>query len=169
MATVGQEDQSTGETPCIQTGRLERNNNREEVRFPSINPTRPFSSEMYQKLENPLNHFLKEIPAVDGNDASILCDFLLKALNISTISQVSEPKIYELLSPYCRGEVLACLNQAPTTRENFDLFNDRVLRHFISERHLTQLRVQNCERVQRFGEPLAVYVQSVRRSFSSAY
>jgi hypothetical protein len=64
-----------------------------------------FTSGVYQKLGNTLNHLLKECPFVDGIDASCLCDFFLKTLYIFKISQIAEPTVYELLYPYCRGEI----------------------------------------------------------------
>ena len=67
---------------------------------------------------------------VDGNDAHVLCGFLLKVINIRKVGQISEPTIYELLYPYCRGELLTCLNQALEEREQFDHFHAHLLHHF---------------------------------------
>jgi hypothetical protein len=162
MAMAGQAEQSTREMSRTPVGDVERNSHREEVRSPSVISSLPFSSDIYQAIENPLNYLLKQVQIVDGNDADCLCVFFLKALNIINIAQISVPRIYEILLPHCRGELLGCLHQALTTCEVFDLFHARVLRRFISDRYLTQLRLLNYERVQRDGEPLAVYVQSVR-------
>jgi hypothetical protein len=93
----------------------------EQVRSLSPNLTSSFTSPMYHKLANPFNHLLKHLPVVDGNDACQLCNFLLRALNILKISSITEPGIYGVLYPYCRGEMLAFLIKALTARENFDV------------------------------------------------
>jgi hypothetical protein len=121
-----------------------------------------FTSNLYQKLPHPLSHLLKELPQVDGSDVTKLCDFLLKAIRVGQVGQIKEPTIYEVLYPYCKGEVLSSLWQALTTAEKFDVFHMRVLNSCIPARQLLQLRAKNYERVQAQGESLAMYSQSVR-------
>jgi len=87
----------------------------------------------------------------------VLCGFLLKVINICKVGQISE-----LLYPYCRGELLTCLNQALEEREQFDHFHARLLHHFIPARQLSILRMEKYERVQGEQESLAMYVQAVR-------
>jgi hypothetical protein len=105
---------------------------------------------------------LKEMPQVDGSNVKILCEFLLKAIRLSQVGQFKEPTIYELLYPHCRGEVLILLRQALTEGEKFDSFHARLLKHFIPQRQLLQLRTEQYERVQAEGESLAMYCQSVK-------
>jgi hypothetical protein len=109
---------------------------------------------------------LKNIPSVDGNEVESLCEFLLQALNIRRIAHVAVPMIYEILIPYCRGELLVALQHALSIRENFDLFHERVLRQIISASSLYHLRGRKYEREQRLHEPLVAYVQSIREAAS---
>jgi hypothetical protein len=163
MANVRPAELVTGETSRRPSG-VADNSRGDEVRSTPVISNPPFSSELYQKLENPLKHLLKNLPIVDGNEVEQLCDFLLQALNIRRVAQVAVPMIYEILLPYCRGELLVALQHAMCIRENFDLFHERVLRQFISARSLYQLRGRKYERVQRLHEPLSAYVQSIREA-----
>jgi hypothetical protein len=74
---------------------------------------------------------------------------------------MTEPTIYEIMYPYCRGELLALVTNAITTMESFGSFHARLLRQFIPSRQISQLRTEKYERVQAEGESLATYVQSV--------
>jgi hypothetical protein len=66
-----------------------------------------FTPHLYHRLTHPLNHILKELPVVDGTDVNLLCDFLLKVLKIRQVGQFPDQTIYEVMYPYCRGELLA--------------------------------------------------------------
>jgi hypothetical protein len=60
MATVGQ-DNSTGESSRMQAGKSEVSSNTEEVRSHYFKPTLSFTSGVYQKLANHVNHLLKKM------------------------------------------------------------------------------------------------------------
>jgi hypothetical protein len=81
---------------------------------------------------------------------------------MSQVGHMVAPTIYEIVYPHRRGEVLGLLTQALTASENFDVFHERLLRQFIPVRQLSQLRVERYERLQAEGEPLAMYIQSIR-------
>jgi hypothetical protein len=79
-----------------------------------------FTPHFYHRLSHPLSHLLKEHPVVNGTDVSLLCDFLLKVLKIRQVGQMTEPTIYEIMYPYCRGEILALVTNAITAMESFE-------------------------------------------------
>jgi hypothetical protein len=106
MTGDGQPDRSTGEGSSQQDGTMEHNMNS----LPSANAVMSFPSGVYQKLPSPLNYLLNEVPVVDGNDSKILCEFFLKAINISNVGHIYEPTIYELFYSYCMGELGTLLN-----------------------------------------------------------
>jgi hypothetical protein len=160
MAT--QAEQSTRDQSRTPDQDMEGSSQRDEVRFPSNVVPMLFSSDRYQKIENPLNHLLSQVSVVDGNDIDVLCVFLLKALNIINIAKISPPQIYEMLMPRCRGELLECLQQALATGEPFDSFHARVIQRFIPHRVLLRLRLQVYDRAQRKEETLASYIQSIK-------
>jgi hypothetical protein len=81
---------------------------------------------------------------------------------MSHIGQMIAPTTYEILYPYCMGEVLGLLTQALTARESFDAFHARLSRRFIPARQLSQLHMQRYERVRADGESLASYIQSIQ-------
>jgi hypothetical protein len=116
---------------------MEPNMDSEQLNLPSSTAVMSFMSGVYQKLPNPLNYLLKGLSIVDGTDAKILCEFFLKAINISNVGHIYEPTIYELLLPYCEGEMGTLLNQAVTGSEKFDSFHARVLRQFVPVRLLS--------------------------------
>jgi hypothetical protein len=77
---------------------------------------------------------------------------------------MTDSAIYEIVYPYCRGELLAFVTKAITGRLSFETFHAQLLGQFIPSRQLSQLRVERYERVQGEEEPLASYVQSIRYS-----
>jgi hypothetical protein len=123
-----------------------------------------FDFSLYQKLPHPLSSLLKNLPAVDGKDVNSLCEFLLLSLRMVQVAQVKVPTIYEILYPFCKGEVLALLLQALSDGHSFDRFHEQLLKRFVPARQLSQLRVERYERVQASNEPLASYIQSVREA-----
>ena len=162
-----------GETPGpssaaskLDTGDSSSMSNTGDVRSTDYHGSVAFSSNLFQKLSNPLSSLLKEVPTVDGDNAHMLCEFLLKVIRIAKIGHLKEPFIYELLYPYCRGALLECLSQALTNREDFDSFHARVLRRFIPRRRLMQLRHETYERIQKEGETLGSYVGAIRDAAS---
>jgi hypothetical protein len=116
----------------------------------------------YQRLPHPLSRLLKELPVVDGTDVKLLCDFLLKVLKIRQVGQMPDQTIYEVMYPYCRGELLAFVTNALTATESFEKFHARLLGQFIPARQISHLRAERYERAQFEGEPLATYVQCIR-------
>jgi hypothetical protein len=93
-----------------------------------------FTPHFYKRLPHPLSHLLKELPVVDDTHVTFLYDFLLKVLKIGQVGQMPEPTIYEIMYPYCPGELLALVTNAITTMESFDIFHVRLLGKFISAR-----------------------------------
>jgi hypothetical protein len=75
---------------------------------------------------------------------------------------MTDSAIYEIMYPYCRGELLAFVTKALTVLRSFETFHALLLGQFIPSRQLSQLRVDRYVRVQGEGEPLATYVQSIR-------
>jgi hypothetical protein len=80
------------------------------------------------------------------------------------VGQVKFPTIYEILYPFCKGEILVLLVQALAARDGFEILHERLLKRFIPARHLSQLRVERYERVQANNESLGCYIQSAREA-----
>lgn len=121
-----------------------------------------FTPHLYQRLPHPLSHLLKELPIVDGMDANILCEFLLKVIKIRQAGQMNDSAVYEVMYPYCRGELLALVTQAVNSREKFENFHARLLRHLIPSREMSHLRITRYERVQLEEESFSNYVQAIK-------
>ena len=88
--------------------------------------------------------------------------FLLKILRIRQFGLFAEHIIYEVLYPYCQGELLIVLSNALTMKKSFDSFHAPLLQNFITTRQLSQLRTEKYERVQLEGESLANYIQAIK-------
>jgi hypothetical protein len=131
-----------------------------EVRMPSSG-SGMVSGSLYQKLPHPLAPLFKNLPVSDGSNIPVLYDLLLKVIKLREVGLIVEPTLFELY-PCCQGELVVLLTQALTLRETFDSFHERVLLQFIPSRQLCQLRVELYERVQREGESLSSYIQSVK-------
>ena len=141
---------------------LQASQNIMDVRSDNTTHSPIYNFQEFQKLPNPVSYLLKELPIIDGNDARLLCDFLLKIIHISTLGQIKEPMLFQLLYPYCRGELLACLGQAIASHESFDVLHERLLRRFIPRRQLSQLRMEYYDRVQGEAESLDQYVRAIK-------
>jgi len=96
-----------------------------------------FTRHFYQRLPNLLSHKFKEIPVADGTDVNVLCDLLLKVIKIRQVRQMNDSAIYELMYPYCRGELLALVTHAINTKETFENLHARSLGHLITPRGVT--------------------------------
>jgi hypothetical protein len=121
-----------------------------------------FTPHLYQRFPHPLSHLLKDLNVVDGADVSLSFDVLLKVLKIRQVGQMTDSATYEIVYPYCRGELLAFVTKAVTGIPSFETFHAQLLGQFIPSRQLSRLRVERYERVQDEKEPLASYVQSIR-------
>jgi hypothetical protein len=107
---------------------------------------------------------IKELPTIDGSQISLLWEFLVKATRLCQIGHFNSPVIYEMLYADCKGEALELLVQALTQNVQFDTFHARLIRQFIPERQLVQLRTERYERVQAEGEYLGNYIQDIREA-----
>jgi hypothetical protein len=133
-----------------------------KVITPSVKGTPAFSSAFYQKLPHPLGQLVKEFTVIDGSNVHHQCEFLLQLLKIRQVGLIEVPTIYELMYPYCEGEILALLTQALMASKPFNPLHARVLKQFIPARQLSQLRIEKYKRVQKEGESLANYIQAVK-------
>ena len=93
-----------------------------------------FIKHFYQRLPHHLSQMLKELPVVDGTDASPLCDFLLKLLKIRQVGQMAGQAIYEIMYPYCRCELLALATNAIAAEESFETFHAPILEQVMPKR-----------------------------------
>jgi hypothetical protein len=116
----------------------------------------------YQRLPHPLSQLLKEVPVVDGLDVLLLWDFLLKIIQTHLMGQLNPLDIYDIIYPYCRGEMFVAVTQAIRGKENFDGFHARILKQFVPTRQLVRLRLEKYERVQNAREQFTVYIQAIK-------
>ena len=63
--------------------------------------------------------------------------FLLKVIKIRQVGQMNDSAIYELVYRYCRDELLALVQQAIDSRENFENFHARSLGQLIPPRKMS--------------------------------
>jgi hypothetical protein len=78
------------------------------------------------------------------------------------IGRFDAPEIYEIIFPYCRGEVLNLVNQAIRVKQDFEGFHETVLKQCVPTRQLAKLRAEMYESVQAEGEQLTVYIQAIK-------
>jgi hypothetical protein len=72
--------------------------------------------------------------------------------------------IYDVLYPYCRGEVLELLIRSAQARESYDVFHEKLLEQLIPARQLNKLRVDRYERIQAPTETLAQYYLAIKEA-----
>jgi hypothetical protein len=111
-------------------------------------------SQAYQRLPHPLAQLIKEILIVDGLDVRMLWEFLHSLLKIKQVARTSGMALYEIMYPFCRGEVFAFVTDAISTNASFKQFHASLLRRFVPVRQITRLRVERYERVQGERESL---------------
>jgi hypothetical protein len=90
-----------------------------------------FTPHFYQKLPHSLSHLLKELHFVDGTDVRFLCDFLLKVLKIRQVGHLADQAIYEIIYPYCQGDLLARATNTISSTERFETFHAWISDQFI--------------------------------------
>ena len=121
-----------------------------------------FTPQLYQRLPHLLSNFIKELPVMDGTDINCLYNFLLRLLKVRQVAQMNRSVVYELMYPYCKGELQCLVTQAISNKENFENFHERLLRHFIPVRAMSGLRIAKYERVQGQDEHFFSYVEAIR-------
>ena len=121
-----------------------------------------FSPQLYQRFPHALSSVIKELSVVDGTEVNGLYNFLLRLIKVRQVAQMNDSAMYELMFPYCKGELQCLVTQAISNKENFENFHDRLLRHFIPVRETSCLRMARYERVQGEGEHFFCYVQAIR-------
>jgi hypothetical protein len=121
-----------------------------------------FTPHLYQRFPHPLSNLIKELPAVDGTEVNCLYNFLLRLLKVRQVAQMKDSAMFELMYPYCKGELQCLVTHTISNKENFENFHDRLLRHFIPVREMSYLRMDKYESVQREGEHFFTYVQAIR-------
>jgi hypothetical protein len=125
---------ATGQSSSSPDESLAGTPSRGEVRTIIPSNSVSFTSGLFQKLTNLLSSLIKDLPVVDDYNVQLLLEFLLKAKTIVEAGRISGPRIFELLYPCCRGELLICLRQASTRCDSFDQLHEKLLQNFVPVR-----------------------------------
>jgi hypothetical protein len=121
-----------------------------------------FTPQLYQRFPHPLSNLIKDLPVADETEVNCLYNFLLRLPKVRQVAQMKNSAMYELMCPYCKGELQCLVTQAISNKENFENFHERLLRHFIPVREMSHLRMARYERVQGQGKHFFSYVQAIR-------
>ncbi|XP_039284238.1 uncharacterized protein LOC120351356 [Nilaparvata lugens] len=130
-----------------------------------LSASSPFGS-LYNKLQNPVESLLKELPVTDGLTVETLLKFLGVALKIRSQFGVSNSHLFQLLQPFAVGPLGERLNFAINSNISFDQFHKGILQYFIPQRLLSAIERERFYRLQSSQEPLCSYIVSIREAAS---
>lgn len=124
--------------------------------------TMPHAGDMYSKLQNPLSNLLKDLPVVDGLDANLLLQFIEILLRAKEFPGMSDSTLLQLCFPHCRSPLLEVLLSCLERGVTLDQFHGSLVENFLPGRLRENLRQERFCRLQRHGEELAHFVNSVK-------
>ncbi|XP_039280696.1 uncharacterized protein LOC120350592 [Nilaparvata lugens] len=119
---------------------------------------------LYNKLQNPIESLLKDLPVTDGLTVEKLLKFISVALKIQNQFGIGDNQLFQLLQPFALGPLCDRLSFAVNSGNTFDQFHGDILRYFIPQRLLSAIERQEFYRLQRSKEPLSSYIVSVREA-----
>lgn len=119
---------------------------------------------LYNKLHNPIELLLKDLPVTDGLVVEILLRFLKIALKIQSQFGVGDTQLFQILQPFALGPLSDRLTFAINTNSSFDQFHGEVLKYFIPQRLLSAIEREQFYRLQLSNEPLSSYIVSIREA-----
>ncbi|XP_063227204.1 uncharacterized protein LOC134533635 [Bacillus rossius redtenbacheri] len=121
-------------------------------------------SNVFGKLTHPLEKMLKDFPATDGLHIPKFLHFLQLIVKLRQSNSLHEAQLLEIIYPFTLGPLAERTNLAISQNLTFDKYHEDILSFFIPSRLLTQLQLSHFNRLQKPGEPLAVYVNEVKEA-----
>ena len=132
----------------------------------SIDSTQQYNPQanslFFNKLTNPLEKYLNEIPACDGLDINILLRFLRAIVRIQNETSLSQLELYELLPSYCQGPLLSKVIQSKRNQNTLDQMHCEIIGTFIAVNLKEKLKQELIFRPQGKHEPLSVYINEIK-------
>ncbi|XP_063216930.1 uncharacterized protein LOC134527875 [Bacillus rossius redtenbacheri] len=119
---------------------------------------------VFGKLTHPLEKMLKDFPTTDGLHIPTFLNFLKLIVKLRQSNSIHESQILEVIYPFTLGPLAERTQLAITQMFSFDQYHEDILSFFIPSRLLTQLQLNNYNRLQKPGEHLAAYVYEVNEA-----
>lgn len=124
----------------------------------------PVFNTIYNRLPNPIEHLLRDLPHTDGLVVDKLLKFIALSLKISTQFDLPDVQLFQILQPFSLGPLADRINFAINSNYTFDQFHAEVLKYFVPQRLLAVIEREEFYRLQRTGEPLSAYIVSIKEA-----
>lgn len=128
----------------------------------SVESTSQYTSLTFNKLPNPLEKYLLQLPTTDGLDVGKLLQLLRCIVKLKHETQVTQSDLYQLLPSYCEGPLLNKVIEAKLKNVNIDSFHLDILTTFIPITLREKLKQDLVYRPQLHQEPLPVYISEIK-------
>ncbi|XP_039281184.1 putative uncharacterized protein DDB_G0286901 [Nilaparvata lugens] len=128
----------------------------------AANLSSPLFGNLYNKLSNPIEGLMKELPNTDGLNVDSLLKFIEICLKIKERSNLLDQQLFHIIHSSVVGPLADRLNLAMSTNKSFDEFHKDILQHFIPSRLISIIERDHYYRLQRAGEPLSAYIVSIK-------
>lgn len=120
------------------------------------------STILFNKLPNPLEKYLAQIPTTDGLNISDLLLFLRNLVKIRQETTLNIQDLYQLLPSYCQGPLLSKVLSARKNNLNLDQLHTDILATFVPVTLKVKLTQDYVYRPQLVHEPLSGYISEVK-------
>lgn len=119
---------------------------------------------LFNKLPNPIEHLIQNLPVTDGLDVDSLLQFLSVTLNIQERSTLNDIQLLNLIHSHALGPLADRLTFAINNNWSFDFFHAEVLNYFIPQRLLSVIEKEKFYRLQGSNEALSAFIVSIKEA-----
>ena len=120
------------------------------------------SSNLFSRLENPINNYLKRFKPTDGLQVYDLLDYLKVCIQLKVEMQLESHQVFELAVNYAQGPLLSKLLECKHKNVNLKTFHKEVLCTFLPVGLRDNLKRDLVCRPQKSGEHLSLYVHDIK-------
>ncbi|TLY46571.1 MAG: hypothetical protein E6K54_08405 [Gammaproteobacteria bacterium] len=121
-----------------------------------------FCTELYSKLQNPIDKYLKLFKITNGLNVDELLNFIKVCLQLHDDMQISSKLILDLCVSYANGPLLAKILEVKRRKGSFGDLHKELLNCFIPINMRDNLRRDFVNRPQKENEPLSLYISDVK-------
>ncbi|XP_039291296.1 uncharacterized protein LOC120352986 [Nilaparvata lugens] len=130
----------------------------------SDNVTHSLLNGIYNKLSNPIEALIKQLPQNDGLSVDKLLKFIEVSLLIKERSNLDGQLLFNLLVSAAIGPLAERLDRAICEGKSFNEFHGELLHYFIPSRLISVIEREHYYRLQMPNEPLSTYILAIKNS-----
>lgn len=124
----------------------------------------PLDTNLYQKLCNPIEKYIKQFEQTDGLNQSKLINFIKVLLKLKKETNLTDLQIFEISATYAEGPLLSRIRSCKLGHPNLKHLHRDLITYFLPLGVRETLKRQLVNRPQKIGEHLARYINEIREN-----